>query len=481
MTQVNPVYRFRSTAALLDGFHELENQEIYFAPPQALNDPMEGYKDLFWSGDAIVWKNLIRHYVLCLQQAILLAPGSEEDQTVGASRAPVEMVAEDLHPAVRKIFDSTCDRIFSDQELELLPKLLEGRTARIRRNELLTLLWLIHYRLLKLVCTSLQPEGPFHPLDAFFRHREDRPLRLKESFGALNAMDLKHPDRPDFVELFTEQHRSVLEQTNFIRDYNGMAEKDGPLWRVITSSFPEVYVNSLEDLLYSDWYTACFVTDPTQAAMWGVYADGHKGVCLKFGTTILPSGKSALALNRLMARGVAAGKETFKYAYLPQALHPVQYQTRLPEIDFYRSLGKLTARQLAFWFRSPEGTPSATGADLLEGSESWRQQYWKDFQQAVTTKLIDWSHEGEQRITLQSGLTDFSQIESRKLRYRFDDLQGIIFGIKTTAQDKVAIARTVLEKCKQSGRTDFEFHQAYYSRRTGKIETTQWTLVKPAG
>ncbi len=40
-------YRFRSTNALLDGWQELEKQEIYFAPPDDLNDPMEGFKPGF--------------------------------------------------------------------------------------------------------------------------------------------------------------------------------------------------------------------------------------------------------------------------------------------------------------------------------------------------------------------------------------------------------------------------------------------------
>jgi len=63
-------FRFRSIRNLLDGFHELENQEIYFSPPRDLNDPVEGFKDLFWQGDAIVWVNLLRHYLLCLMQAM---------------------------------------------------------------------------------------------------------------------------------------------------------------------------------------------------------------------------------------------------------------------------------------------------------------------------------------------------------------------------------------------------------------------------
>jgi hypothetical protein len=61
-------YRYRPIKAVLDGFHELESQEIYFSTPDELNDPMEGSKDLFWRGDEIVWRNFLRHYILCVLQ-----------------------------------------------------------------------------------------------------------------------------------------------------------------------------------------------------------------------------------------------------------------------------------------------------------------------------------------------------------------------------------------------------------------------------
>ncbi len=41
------IYRFRTADSLLDRFNELERQEIYFASPTELNDPMEGFKIFF--------------------------------------------------------------------------------------------------------------------------------------------------------------------------------------------------------------------------------------------------------------------------------------------------------------------------------------------------------------------------------------------------------------------------------------------------
>jgi hypothetical protein len=151
------IYRFRPTAALLDGFHELENQEIYFAPSRQLNDPLEGYKDLFWQGDDIVWKNFLRHYVLCLMQSILQTLESGDDYRVTEGTLPVEMIADDLPAAVRKSYDAMCEHIFSNKEISRLPKLLAERTSPIRRNELLTLLWPLHFRLFAIICKTLQP------------------------------------------------------------------------------------------------------------------------------------------------------------------------------------------------------------------------------------------------------------------------------------------------------------------------------------
>jgi hypothetical protein len=60
------VYRYRSAGAVLEQFEELEKQEIYFSATDDLNDPMEGFKDVFWAGDEIVWAALLKHYVFCL-------------------------------------------------------------------------------------------------------------------------------------------------------------------------------------------------------------------------------------------------------------------------------------------------------------------------------------------------------------------------------------------------------------------------------
>jgi hypothetical protein len=135
------VYRFRSIDALLGERAELAKQEIFFASRKQLNDPVEGYKDLFWKGDVIAWKNFLRHYVLCLMQTILQTLENEEGYLVTSESLPIRMIPEELHPEVASIFHAICAKMFADPELSELPGLLEARVSPIRRNELLSVLF----------------------------------------------------------------------------------------------------------------------------------------------------------------------------------------------------------------------------------------------------------------------------------------------------------------------------------------------------
>jgi len=80
------IYRFRPINSILSeedlkgenlnnkkSYDELRAQEVYHSPLHLLNDPMEGYMDIVWQGDNVVWKNLIKHYVICLEHVINLS------------------------------------------------------------------------------------------------------------------------------------------------------------------------------------------------------------------------------------------------------------------------------------------------------------------------------------------------------------------------------------------------------------------------
>ena len=126
--------------------------------------------------------------------------------------------------------------------------------------------------------------------------------------------------------------------------------------------------------------------------------------------------------------------------------------------------------------RERQREPCADGIFPL--TKEWHEKYWSSLQDAATTKLRDWEHEDEYRLVLTSTLEAFSDPKDRKLTYQFSDLEGIIFGIKTSSDDKERIFRIISAKCKAEGQRTFEFSQSSYTPLTGKIVTMPLELLR---
>jgi hypothetical protein len=63
------------------------------------------------------------------------------------------------------------------------------------------------------------------------------------------------------------------------------------------------------------------------------------------------------------------------------------------------------------------------------------------------------------------------------LYYKFEDLEGIIFGFKTALENKIKIMKIIDEKCQKTGRTDFIFYQADYIN--GEMQINEIVHVTP--
>ena len=55
---MSEVYRYRTIKQVLNRKELLDNY-LYFSELENLNDPMEGFLNVFWEGDNILWYNLI--------------------------------------------------------------------------------------------------------------------------------------------------------------------------------------------------------------------------------------------------------------------------------------------------------------------------------------------------------------------------------------------------------------------------------------
>ena len=97
------------------------------------------------------------------------------------------------------------------------------------------------------------------------------------------------------------------------------------------------------------------------------------------------------------------------------------------------------------------------------------ERYWSGFERDIVLKSKDWDHEKECRLILHGLLDDTLDDCHRTLTYDFKSLKGVIFGMKTSDENKVKIIEVIEKKCRESDRTDFQFHQAYYSAEHGDI------------
>ncbi len=75
-------------------------------------------------------------------------------------------------------------------------------------------------------------------------------------------------------------------------------------------------------------------------------------------------------------------------------------------------------------------------------------------------------------------LLGYIEKEKRTLKYDFNSLKGLIFGIKTSMEDKIKIIDIIRQKCKENNRNDFELYQAYYSHRDKNIQHKKIGFLK---
>jgi Protein of unknown function (DUF2971) len=474
---ISHLYRYRPANALLDGFEELAKQEIYFSSPEDLNDPMEGYKDVFWSGDRIVWRNLLRHYLLCLLKttAVSLMAGTDFDRAI--LKTMIFSAYQDLpETRVRVIYQRACEAFIADSNIQQLIEALAHRVTPLRRDELTHTLRAVHPFALNVLFKEWRHES----IDGFFRDLDTlrtHAAAMKEAIARVAAMK---PPEQEAAEVIFAGSELMVAQMELIQDSNSPPPPESHALIFVTRDFPASYVQALDELIHPACFLACFVANPSDASMWGTYGDGHTGVCLKFKAAADSEGRPALDLNGINGwRGGGGMAPEPIRSFHRRAFYKVNYSESYPEIDFFNSLGRLPIPLLnAVWYNGDGDERSTCHSTRSLDTDEWRKKYWEAFQSGAICKTSEWAHEQEYRLLLWSSLADLKDKPSRKLQYKFSDLSGIIFGAKTATEDKLKILKIVEDKCRAEKRTDFEFHQAQYSRKDRGFKIAPLSLIR---
>ena len=471
------IYRFRTTYGLLDGYQELEKQEIYFASPEELNDPMEGFRDVYWQGDEIVWRNLLKNYIFCLEHIYSLTLIIEDKFALTSKDVPLYNYAvtnTSYHKLL--ILDKIRKRFFARPVMNDLPVQLSQRTKPIRRNELLSHLMFVNHFALNAIEEVYKQEGLI--MNKLFTLDDEKMEEMSIKAGNLadiyNKVDAENNENIDKLEMFLQITNTYRRSIPLSNSAVAGLEKMFSNRMFLLNDFDEAFIERLEALMYPDWYSASFLTNCKNSAIWGHYGDNHKGVCLIYQPK---ESNDEISMDIKMVTG--ANNSGLTIGWRPQAFRKIFYDRQHIEIDFFRSLGRSQISLLeSTWYRGENGELSKYGAHLHDNTDEWRKTYWENFMNSLFIKIKEWEYEQEYRLTIDGNFHDYTDKSSRKLEYKFEDLKGIIFGIKTTTADKKKIISIIKKKCIQYKRNDFEIYQAYYSRATKQIERQHLSLLK---
>ena len=461
------VYRFRGMEYLLgEKYQELKRQSIYFASPDQLNDPMEGFRDIVWRGDKIVWTNLFKHYVYCLHTSYFLFRMAGNSRELHEIDIPILGSWHRIcSPEQQRLFDDIWHRFLSLPHMLTLIEALSNRNRRpIRYREIQSYLRVIHSVFLYEIAESYIAHGIMsEPNNASQSGEMSAHTLLGLTIALILDLEQIEAEEEYNAEL---QHHEVLDANHRLRHLRKIKQWIAQQYKnpmsaeilnsqLVITDFPSVYLSEIEGLLWPNWYTACFMRQYHNASVWGHYGDGHRGVCLIFeaGKT---GGENSLELCQVTGDGTRA-----------MLFHEVRYENKPGEIDFFRSIGRLKITELVKeWYTDEEGNISKIADDI----DSRHKNYRSNFYRHITTKTKDWKYEEECRLILEYKSGIFHEEKNRTLSYNFNSLKGIIFGLRTSDEHRLSIIEIIERKCKKHKRTDFKFYQAYYSPETGDIQ-----------
>ncbi|EDM59364.1 DUF2971 domain-containing protein [Vibrio parahaemolyticus] len=465
-------YRFRTLEKLLTApYSELENQTIYFSPPETLNDPQEGYRDIYWKGDSILWRNLFKNYITSLETLVIEWNLMGSLEPINFDNMDVFRTIEEYPtPQYQALVNGICDRFLSDNGLKLLIEQLANRELPVRKNELETYLNLIHPYALQVIFEEYKANN-LTSFEANFTTDRDNYLHevLNNKWLSNIGKVIDSSKEDTDLESIFQLSKSIREQLH-LSNLLGMEpidESDTEKLNAFTNSlnmnknFPSLYIKKLEDLAYPRWFTACFMSECENASVWGHYGNNHTGVCLIYES----DDTNSLRIERPVSTSCSGTHSEFR----PHQLKEITYSdSDSRAIDFFNSLGRLPAFKIHnHWFKSESGDISPN-IDKFD-SDEWRAKYWDEFHRDITLKNEDWAYEKEHRIILTSMLFDFCSVKDRCLKYDFKQLKGVIFGVRTPITDKVKIINIIQKLCDEHKLDSFEFYQASYSVSNNKI------------
>ena len=438
---------------------ELEDGAFYFAEPAELNDPLEGYLKIYWQGDAPAWQGLLKNFVCSLfynlQTYLLTArhfQGVSREKFFGDLQS--KNILFDSHrfedSPLSQIFRELGEQFLTQDKVREVVEFYGDDKIKCYGREMEFILPTVIDAAFTICVGKCKQLGLIHAdFDGSFFDVE-----YEISFAELkNIDDDARKQRIDELEnLNCDMMESGLLGLKLNRRPSDTRYlfKQHMLW--LRFIFPRTYVEQLKEIMYPNGYVVCFSDTPTNSAMWGNYADNHRGVCFIYETESID------------------GREFINFAAKSLEVKPVKYCRQVIERNFFDTLRHLSFLRAEDWLTGLGGRKSKK----LTAPES-SAGYDTDYQEKFYRKMTDWHHEREYRIFLADRFYRYADKFARHWKYDSKTLMGLVFGIRTTLDDKLELLRKLARLGKSVG--NFDFFQAEYDDETQIISIREKLLL----
>ncbi|BBH53736.1 DUF2971 domain-containing protein [Fluviispira sanaruensis] len=426
------VYRFRSAKSIFE-HKELENQEVYFSSIEELNDPIEEYKNYLFNADKIYSTNFLRIYFLNIfiyhnyKSTNVINFKLQNSSFLTYDDKLEKFLSHDIINKINCILSSNSD--ITEQELKYY------------FTEFITS---IAYCIVKDITYD---ENSINENSKII----DGIIKIKNKIKTLNSFD-NNSELKDMYDKFAMNKKSPLKK--YLENY------------IDYLNFTNDYFEKIKHLCFPKTRISCFSATYTSVLMWSHYADSHKGICLIFKTRIHKNSQF-IKLHDLNFK-IQSNEDIYTLGdnLLGVRKHDfikVKYKKILsdfPSTNFATSHGMLTPEESKEFYKDSNGNDSKVIHEIYRENPEWINKYWQIYFESISTKLEPWSYEQELRL-IEDNILDrnkFDNIENRKKKFIIDDLEGIIFGIKTSDNDKKKIINII-----ESKKSNCKFYQSFIS------------------
>lgn len=431
------LYHYRPIESALK---EIGDCTLHFATCAELNDPLEGYVRVFWQGDNAAWEGLLRNYICSLDQAIEVCVLQGNNDMLQHKTLVIDLHQFDNVP-LGVIWKNLGERFLADEDVQRIAAFYGTHKLKVFEEELCWLLRLVHNKALVLCIQKNKEIGTMPESVADSLLKTLSPFENNSVVSELMNAKQTNLDHRTTILKFAEDTIEDMLDLYYVCD-RGMQRN----WMDAVVDFPRIYMNQLKEMIYPESYIVCFSSKNNDSAMWGNYADHHKGVCLIYET----DSENCMTVE---------GKYTFT-----REVKPVNYGGEVIERNFYETFGRLNRRQIETWLTGSSGLSNSYQA--FSNESEWRQRYWSAYNAKTYRKLKAWEHECEYRLAIDNSFYNLNDLKNRNLKFNPRNLKGLIFGIKTSEYDKQQIMKQLLKHADEYD--DFTFCQAKYD---GKGQT----------